>query len=93
MIVLKVEMWPNGNEVDVVEFGRAYIINDKNRTVSSDLKLGDYDAQFLGGVYGREDLLKKVWKKTKVLKFDRINRGAWDLIFIALKNIVGGRNL
>ena len=33
-----------------------------------------------------------VWKTGEVKNFDRINRGAWDLLYIILKKLVGGRN-
>ena len=43
--------------------------------------------------------LDKTWKKGSfeydsgvVENFDRLKRGPWDLLYIALKNIVGSRN-
>lgn len=33
----------------------------------------------------------KPWKKTEVKNFDRLNNGPWDLLYLALKNIVGDR--
>ena len=34
----------------------------------------------------------QVWKAGAVTGFDRKKRGAWDLLFMALRNTVGRRN-
>jgi len=93
MIVVKVEMWPGGDEARASELARAYIANQVTTTVETRGAAGDYSVELRGGVYGRPDLLKRVWKKGTVLGFDRVKRGTWDLLFQALKNTIGGRNL
>lgn len=92
MIVIKVEMWPGGNESRAKEFARMKIANKVKTTVSSGGELGDYDVELLGGVYGRDDLLSKVWKRGAVAGVNRRTRGAWDLILLALQATVGKRN-
>jgi hypothetical protein len=39
--------------------------------------------------WGRPD---QVWKKGEVKGFPRTRLGAWDLLYLALRNIVGSRN-
>ena len=34
----------------------------------------------------------QTWKKGKVLGFDRVGRGPWDLLYLALQACVGNRN-
>lgn len=34
----------------------------------------------------------EVWRGGEVRGFDRVKRGSWDLLYLALKNIVGDRN-
>ena len=36
--------------------------------------------------------LTETWKKGRVTGFNRVTRGPWDLLFIGLREIVGGRN-
>lgn len=40
-----------------------------------------------------EPKVKEVWKRALVKGFDRQNRGAWDLLYLVLRNAVGSRNL
>ncbi len=92
MIVVKVEMWPNGDESRAVEFGRMVIINQEQTTIKSQGHYGDYKVELRGGVYGRTDLYQKLWKRGKVEGFPRKTRGLWDLMFVALRGLVGRRN-
>ena len=91
MIVVKLEMWPGGDESKAVEFGRAYITNQLVTSVQSGGQQGDYQVKLYGGVYGRRDLLKRLWKKASVDGFDRVRMGAWDLLYLALKAALRGR--
>lgn len=92
MIVVKIEMWPRGDESRAVEFARAVITNQVDKTLATGGARGDYDVELKGGVYGRENPLKGVWKRGKVVGFDRMKRGVWDLLYQALANTVGGRS-
>jgi len=32
-----------------------------------------------------------IWKRGEVKNFDRMNRGAWDLLYVILHKLIGGR--
>lgn len=92
MIVVKVEMWPGGDESRAQEFARATITNQVRTTVESGGKLGDYAVKLSGGIWGRPECAKRIWKMGKVSGFDRVHRGVWDLLFLALRSTVGYRS-
>jgi hypothetical protein len=92
MIVVKVEMWPGGDERRAEEFSRAYIANEVTTTVSTQGRQGTYTVRLMGGIWGRPDCLKRTWKMGKVEGFDRVKQGVWDLIYLALRDTVGYRN-
>lgn len=92
MIVIKIFMWPGGDENREVEIGRGYLTNQVKTTNATAGRLGDYDAQFRSGVYGRPELLKRIWKTSTVSGFNRKTRSAWDLLYLALKDAIGYRN-
>lgn len=92
MIVIKVEMWPGGDESRAKEFARATITNQVKTTVASKGQLGDYAVRLSGGIWGRPDCMKRTWKTGSVTGFDRIRRGIWDLLYLAMRNTVGYRN-
>ncbi len=73
MIVVKIEMWPRGDESKAQVFGLMTFTNIGGATLA-DPTQGDYQVNLCGGVYGRKDLLKKVWKRTRVIGFDRARR-------------------
>jgi hypothetical protein len=89
MIVVRVEMWPKGDKARAVEFARAYIINQATTTQASGGALGDYRMELHGGVYSKP---LRAWKCVKVVGFNRRARGAWDLLYLALRNAIGARN-
>ena len=89
MIVIRIEMWPQGDKTRAVEFGRAYITNQATTTQVSGGSLGDYAVVLHGGVYGKS---LQVWKRGVVTGFNRRTRGAWDLLLLALQNTIGNRN-
>jgi hypothetical protein len=88
MVVVKVEMWPFGDESKKYEIGQARIVNDGK----GDRNTGHYSFLLRGGVAGRSDLLDKVWKSGRVEGFARIKRGVWDLLYLCLKQAVASRN-
>lgn len=94
MIVIKVEMWPGGDESRAKEFGRAVITNKMGRTMETGGGKGDYTVSLHGGVWGMEHYKPRgnPWKQGSIEDFDRVNRGAWDLIFLCLRRVVGWRN-
>lgn len=86
MIVIKVEMWPLGDESKAYEIGRGVIANDGTGTDER----GNYDVRLLkSDVYAKRP---GVWKKGRVEGFPRRVLGPWDLLFRALRACVADRN-
>lgn len=75
---------PKRNKV----LGVAYLTNDLKTSVASRGALGAYDVK-LSKWAPKE---KEIWKEGRVDNFDRKKRGGWDLLYLALRNIVGRRN-
>lgn len=64
--------------------GVATICNDGTGTVDR----CDYDASFSKWAPKQDE----AWKRSRVTGFTRQTRGAWDLLYLALRNAVGSRN-
>lgn len=64
--------------------GIAEIANDGTGTDLS----GDYFASFSKWAPKHTE----TWKRGRVVGFDRKGRGAWDLLYLALRSAVGRRN-
>lgn len=89
MIVVRVEMWPGGRADRKYLLGSAVIANDGKGSDS----VGHY--KFRIGRRGVDTPLApliKPWKVGAVLNFPRQRLGVWDLIFRALKEVIGARN-
>jgi hypothetical protein len=75
---------PDRNRV----LGIAEIANDGKESVATKGMYGSYTAKFSKW----SPKLTETWKSGKVENFNRIKRGAWDLLYLALKSAVGERN-
>lgn len=64
--------------------GVALVANDGTGTNER----GNYSASF--SKWAPKE--RETWKRGRVVGFDRIGRGAWDLLFLALRDAVGNRN-
>ena len=66
--------------------GKALIVNDG----TGGAYFGNYDVT----LYRRPGKANKpvVWKRAKVRGFERKKRLAWDLLYLALRQVVGERN-
>jgi hypothetical protein len=94
MIVIKVEMWPGGDQRKAYEFGRAVLINQEERTVATKGSRGDYFVRLWGGVSGKRVLLSnRPWRQGFVRDFPRQQLGAWHLICQALKEVLNWNSL
>ena len=82
MIVVTVELWPGGDAERKKTLGTAHIINDGTGTVQR----GNYDVRLFTW-----HTPPKVWKRGRVVGFDRLGRGPFDLLYLALRGIVGSR--
>lgn len=90
MIVVKIELWPRGDESHKIDLGRMTITND---LTSLDPTMGNYGVKiFKGQLYSRKP--DDVWKTGRVGNFPRSSKqhGPWDLLYRALRTIVGDRN-
>jgi len=75
---------PSRNKV----LGVAEIANDGKTSAGTKGALGSYTVRLSKWA----PKLNQTWKTCRVEGFDRKNRGSWDLLYLALKNIVGRRN-
>lgn len=83
MLVVTIEIWPLGNEENKRHLGTAKIWNTGTGTMTR----GNYKATL--------SQIKRpncVWRSGNVKDFPRKRLGAWDLMFRALRNIIGERN-
>jgi hypothetical protein len=83
MIVVKVELWPMGNEEKAKELSRAYIANDYETSKKTKGEYGSYDAKFMQSILFNP---KKIWKKGRAENVHRKKRGVWDIIYLCLKS-------
>jgi hypothetical protein len=85
MIVVKIELWPHGDELRRQQLGTAHIINNGEGTRT----VGHYTVKLFKS--GRS--CPGVWKAGSVRDFPRQALGPWDLLYRALDEIVGPRNV
>lgn len=81
MLVVKVEIWPYGDQLKARTLGTAKIANDG----SGDECTGNYNVVLSNAV--------RVWKRGRVEGFPRKRLNAWDLLCRALANLLADRNL
>jgi hypothetical protein len=84
MIVVKIEIWPFGNEEKAKEITRAYIANDGKTSSKTNGVFGSYDVRFM---QSEQYNPKKVWKKGRAENVHRKKRGVWDILYLCLKSI------
>ncbi len=75
---------PNRNTV----LGVAEIANDEKTSNETGGRLGSYSVKLSKWA----PMLNDVWKRGRVENFDRVKRGPWDLLYLALRSCVGSRN-
>lgn len=85
MIVVKVEMWPHGDEAKKREIGRTYIYN-----AGGGLKRGNYEARVCRKgktAYKLEDLRsgKGFTRTGRVENYPRLSYNIWRLVIQALR--------
>lgn len=82
MLRVTIELLPYGDETRKRHLGTCEIANDASGTPTR----GNYHIRF-----SRRGKPFSTWKETRVEGFPRKRLGAWDLLFLALRNIVGDR--
>lgn len=89
MIRVTVELIPGGigrpRLLGIAEISKDPVESETNTT---DGKLGSYTITLSKWAPKQGEL----WKRGRVEGFDRKRRGAWDLLFLGLRDCVGGRN-
>ncbi len=68
--------------------GIAQITNDGKRSFMTGGARGDFYVSLSKWAPKHN----QVWKRGRIENFDRRRRGPWDLLYLALKNVVGDRN-
>lgn len=90
MIVIRIEMWPQGDESRKRTLGVGHITNTGAQTLFTGATHGDYDVTlFKSPEYAKSP---GVWKKGTVKRFPRSRLGPWDLLLQALVSAIGDRN-
>ncbi len=84
MLVIRIELWPFGDEAHKKEIGIAHIANIGGHSESP--RKGHYVMRIF------KEKSEKVWKECGILDFPRQKLGPWDLLFRGLRNLVGDRN-
>ena len=84
MLVVKIEMWPNGDESKAYEHSRAYIMNNCVTTLKTRGAYGSYSVKFMQSHLFNPN---KVWKSGKAENIHRTRRGIWDILYVALRSI------
>lgn len=88
MVRVTVELIPHSDESQKRLLGIAEISNDGVLSTETRGRYGSYDVTLSKWA----PLQNQIWKRGRVDKFDRLRRGPWDLLYLALSGIVGGRN-
>lgn len=80
MVVVKIELWPGGNELAKRSLGFAEITKQSGSTKL----VGNYSVKLFEA--GKQ---RRLWKTGVVEGFPRKRLGGWCLLYIALRNIIG----
>ncbi len=98
MIVVRLELWPHGFEERKRSLGIATLVND----ATGDDDTGNYEVHFgkapglsraaVDDPHRLRSVKSAVWRTASVRGFRRQQRGAWDLLYLALKDACEGRN-
>jgi len=81
MLVVKIELWPHGDRSQAQVLATGAVVNTGEGTPTR----GEYRVTLF-------DKAQRVWKTGKVKDFPRKRLLAWDLLYRALKNMLGDRN-
>jgi len=88
MLKVIIELVPGGDEEKSRVLGVATISNDLVESSETNGRLGSYLVRLSKWAPNQN----QIWKKGKVEGFDRKRKGPWDLLYVALRNTIGGRN-
>lgn len=92
LLVVKIELWPHGDESRARCLGKAAIALQK---ISSDGRVGSYRYHLLKWGKSVSSMMEhpksNIWREGEVHGHDRIKRGPWDLLFMVLRDAVSSR--
>jgi hypothetical protein len=88
MIRITVELVSAINPSRSRVLGVAKISNDSQLSFETGGKRGAYDVTLSKWA----PKLGETWKRGRVENFDRVRRGPWDLLYLALRSAIGDRN-
>lgn len=79
MIVIKLEMWPNGVEAHAYALGRAFLTNDGT---SSDARRGNYDGAIMakGELRSPHVAPASVGRRARIEDYPRLSNVVWVLV-------------
>lgn len=89
MLVIKIELWPFGNEKTKRELGRAHIINDG----TGSLEIGNYVVKLFKSAEYSKNNAGKVYKTGEVKEFKRLKGSPWELLKLALINVLDKKKI
>ena len=81
MLVIRIELWPHGNETRRKTVATGFIANSGTGTPTQ----GNYRVEL-------SDALGRRWRTGTIEGFPRKRLLAWDLLTRALYSVLGGRN-
>lgn len=88
MIVVRIEMWPKGDQSKARLLGEGRICNEGGTA-----ELGEYSVNLLRSPeYAKPTNVGKSWRKGRIERFPRLKLGPWDLLLRGLVSAIGKRN-
>lgn len=86
MIHVSIELWPKGDFRRKIRVGELFISND----CSGSSSVGNYRVRLMKS--SKFSRAGGIWKAGEVKGFSRLVLGPYDLLYRALKAVVGSRN-
>jgi hypothetical protein len=84
MLVIKIELWPHGDETKKELIGYASLVNDGTGTNQT----GNYDFTIF-----KNKGKNKVTTKSRVTAFRRLWYGPWKLLYLSLQDVFEDKNV
>lgn len=83
MLKITIELYPLGFEKNKSTLGEMYIYNDGTGTSTN----GNYKYKIF-----KKNSNKTIWKSGEIKNFNRKTSSAWDLLYLALDDVIANRN-
>ena len=90
MLVIKIEMWPKGDESKAKEITRGFIWNDGQTLLFTGGEESRYNYKLMQSAQFDPS---KPWKQGEGIHLEsRTKKGAWDLLYKVLRHAIAYRN-